>query len=344
MNFIKFTIFTLLLALTISTPIYASKKKAVEITMKYIGDLLFHEKRMAEELISRGLSEAEAARHASDITIALKNLNLPTKDGAFLQATNMKELEKIINQIPQEDLDFMAKINMIDIFKKDIKNKDNNKQLIAGISKLYYISTRYGADGTVYAACGGCASKKANDLGFEYVLEKIVHAKTSRLFRKVQNNEGVEGIAKNLRVMLKEYGLTDEYVNERLGKVNETQLYVFLKIFREENIGTPLQKRYVNKVMKLSKTDGGYGRLLDHALWNNIDLFNNEKKLIGWTNLIDSTKKNFDELKMRPTTGKDTELKDAWYYTLRKKSKKDKRKLAKVDDMEARGCFMDPRR
>ena len=328
MHFIQHLILLSLLLLTNLTSTYANPTTAA---LK-LGDLLFNEKLLKNTLKGFNIPDAEAIRLSRYARISVNSLTQSRQQSV----KNNKELISYIKNLNAESsLDPSTKIKTTDILNASLnKNVDkmSKDDLIRTLSNLYYVAGISGKN--IMGVCATCNKETPLIPGLDFIITETNSSTTKNLFTKMINSKDPDILSKDVSGMLRSLGIKDS----NLAPIDERPMALFLAL---KESGSPAQSAYVNAVMQLSQTsakrngDREFGDLLEHRLWNNQDLFDNNEFLPEWTKLIQEVSAYKKRTKYS--------VEKSWEDTLTIRAGHDVDKNTKLQSLLKKGCFMKPK-
>jgi len=325
MTFIKQLILLSLIVFTNLTSVYANPSTAA---LK-LGDLLFNEKLLKNALKGFNIPDEEAIRLSRYARISVNSLAQTRQKSV----KNNKELMSYIKNLNHEStIDPTTKLKTTDILNASLnKNVDkmSKDDLIRALSNLYYVAGISGKN--LMGVCATCNKETQLIPGLDFLVTETNSTTTKNLFTKMINSKDPDILSKDVSGMLRSLGIK----NSNLAPIDERPMALF---FALKESGSPAQSAYVNAVMQLSQTsakkngDREFGDLLEHRLWNNQDLFDNNEFLPEWTKLIQEVSAYKKQSK--------SSVEKSWEDVLTVRAGHDADKNAKLQSLLKKGCFM----
>ena len=328
MNFIKPIILSSLIMLTNITSTFASPASGV---LK-LGDLLFNEKLLTNTLKGFNIPDAEAIRLSRYARISVNSLTQSRQQSV----KNNKELISYIKDLNHKSsLDPTTKIKTTDVLNTSLnKNVDkmSKDDLIRTLSNLYYVASISGKN--LMGVCATCNKDTPLIPGLDFLITETRSTTSKNLFTHMINLKTPGALSKHVSGLLRKLGIK----NSNLAPIEERPMALFLAL---KESGSPAQIAYVEAVFELSLTsvrkngDQEVGNLLEHRLWNNQDLFDNNEFLPEWTKLI-------KEVSTYQKKSKHS-IEKSWEDVLTIRAGEDTDKYAKLQALLKKGCFMKPK-
>jgi hypothetical protein len=290
-------------------------------------DVVVNESGLLELLSNKGIRGVTANKLKNSALNSIKNLNT---SGKVPTAYQLKSILRNLN-VAGDSVDAAKKAKISKILNKPY-TKITDVEVTELFNDLIYLSHRYGYSKTTALACSQCVSDALFTRGFKYTLEVLDNSNSV----KVMKNHIPKTPSRMRKFISKEMtnaklGDFSKATTSQVGKEEEKALGLFLGLAK---YGSDNQKAFAKAVNEVSRTPAGKVSLVDsqnpHKLWKIVSSKLSDKKLAGWTDILNKTAANAKGQRSK---------KDAFFAVLESKAGKHEGMRKRLEILKRKNCF-----